>query len=176
MEQGHVQHRQVAFGVLDLALDVIEAFDVGPHELGIERAARSTACDAQRESEPVHVLERHHRRHRIDLLTGLLRRGDGLGQRVQPAGIVVGEDVPNSGDFARRGTPLRPDPRLPISRPGVDLVVGDVPQGTPGNWVQRVRAECDAAGSEFSRDDCEELKRAADPVVSSYPEPVAAGE
>jgi len=34
VKQGHVQHGEMAFGVLDLALDVLKAFDVGVDKLG----------------------------------------------------------------------------------------------------------------------------------------------
>jgi len=118
----------MAFGVLDLALDVLKAFDVGLDKLGIERVAWSTPHDAQRESEPVRVLERHHRGHRLDLvLSGLLTRGDGPGQRVHPADIVVGEDVSNSGDSLSEVLRSGPIHGLPLLGPGVDFVVGDVP-------------------------------------------------
>ncbi len=68
MEQGHVQHSQVAFGVFNLAVDFLEVFDVGLHELEIEGAAMSAAYDAQHETEPVRMLKRHHRRHGLDLV------------------------------------------------------------------------------------------------------------
>ncbi len=47
MEQGHVQHGQVTFGILNLAVDFLESLDVGLHELGIEDTARSTVYDAR---------------------------------------------------------------------------------------------------------------------------------
>ncbi len=34
VEQGCLEHGQVAIGILDLALDTIESFDVRLHELG----------------------------------------------------------------------------------------------------------------------------------------------
>ena len=143
MEQRHVQRGQMAFGVFNLAVDFLEAFDVGLHELGIEAAAGSTLYEAQRESKPVRVLERHHRRNRFDLvLPGLVAWGDGLGQRIEPAGVLVGENVSNSGDAIREVLGRSPIHGFPLLGPGVDLFVGELPLVRHGISLNSQTSQC----------------------------------
>lgn len=94
VEQGHLEHGQVAFAVLNLSVDVIEPVDVRLHAFGIEDRTWTTAYDAESQPESVGVLERHHRRHRrVLVLLGLLGGRDRLGEPAHPAGIVVSKAV-----------------------------------------------------------------------------------
>jgi len=125
--------------------------------------------DAHRESEPVGVLERHHRRHRLDLgLLRLLGRRDGLGQRIQPAGFVVTEDVQNPRDPLGQVFHCSPIHGLPLLEPGVDLVVGDVPLVRHGIRVDGPAGSVSDRVVRHSSPDCSGGTRLRDYAVRDY--------
>ena len=62
--------------VLDLSLDVVKSLDIALHLLRIELGADPTSYQPKDESEPVHVLERRHRRQLFGRRVGAaIRRG-----------------------------------------------------------------------------------------------------
>lgn len=81
------------------------------------RALPGPCCtNAQRESEPVCLLEPHHRGNRFDFVfPGLLGPGDSLAQRVQPLGIVISESIPTFGELLSRVVRGCPIHDIPLS-------------------------------------------------------------